>query len=601
MVAEKLRTQVRRFFTAFFWASVAVCPHITDVKRMKESFRQCMAWLHTWTGLITGWVLFFVFVTGTASYVDDEITRWMQPELPLASKVERSDDARMIGLAMARLDAVASGAKSWTITLPHYSFSARAERGLSVAWEEMPMRANLSGKRGNENLNIVNGAFKHEVEPRATGGGATLYRMHYALQYMSRSTGLKLVGICTMLMLLAVISGIITHKKIFTDFFTFRPGKGQRSWMDAHNVVSVMSLPFFLMITYTGLIFSATTYLPAARDVIYGDLPPRAFSAELREQGGKFLPVTSPRISLPDLVARVEADWGKGQVASLQLIHPEGEPPYIDVRHVDVTGVNYYDPDVARFSALDGQPLPYKERNATVQTQSTLYALHEGNYANWWVRWLYVVSGLLGCAVIGTGLVLWTVKRRTQHQQRVKKNDTNSFTAHLNAAGLRLVEILNAGTLAGLPLAVAAYFWANRLLPLAMADRARWEVHTMFLVWGLSFVFVSIRPLKRAWLELLCATVAAYALIPVLNALTTDKHLVVTLHHGDWVLAGFDLSMLGLATMFAYIVVKLKRKWQALDVASHGAARTASSVRREAQVDSAANASLNPVAEGAQP
>lgn len=50
---------------------------------MKEGFRQCMAWLHTWTGLVVGWILFFVFLTGTTGYVKDEINRWMQPERPM--------------------------------------------------------------------------------------------------------------------------------------------------------------------------------------------------------------------------------------------------------------------------------------------------------------------------------------------------------------------------------------------------------------------------------------------------------------------------------------------------------------------------------------
>jgi hypothetical protein len=54
---------------------------------MKPYFRQSMAWLHTWTGLLAGWAMFFVFVTGTAAFFSDEVTRWMQPELPL--RVER--------------------------------------------------------------------------------------------------------------------------------------------------------------------------------------------------------------------------------------------------------------------------------------------------------------------------------------------------------------------------------------------------------------------------------------------------------------------------------------------------------------------------------
>ena len=47
---------------------------------MKDAFRQSMAWLHTWVGLVAGWLLFFVFVTGTAGYFQQEISRWMQPE-----------------------------------------------------------------------------------------------------------------------------------------------------------------------------------------------------------------------------------------------------------------------------------------------------------------------------------------------------------------------------------------------------------------------------------------------------------------------------------------------------------------------------------------
>ena len=48
---------------------------------MRQGFRQSMAWLHTWSGLVVGWVLFAVFVTGAASYYRAEISEWMRPEL----------------------------------------------------------------------------------------------------------------------------------------------------------------------------------------------------------------------------------------------------------------------------------------------------------------------------------------------------------------------------------------------------------------------------------------------------------------------------------------------------------------------------------------
>ncbi|WP_243430240.1 PepSY-associated TM helix domain-containing protein [Alcaligenes sp. SORT26] len=530
---------------------------------MKESFRQCMAWLHTWVGLVVGWILFFVFVTGTAGYVDDEITRWMEPERPLPAQVLPEQSSHMLDQALTQLQAHAPEAKAWTITLPHQALNPRATQGLSIAWEEMP-QPGQRGRRGGENLDPTTGQILPEVEPRATAGGTGLYRMHYALHYMPYPVAIWLVGICTMLMLLAVITGVVTHKKIFTDFFTFRPGKGQRSWLDAHNIVSVMSLPFFLMITYTGLIFFMSIYMPTGRDVMYGptEAGRQAYFQDIRFQNRAFLPVSLPQASLGEMMHSAEQQWGKNSIASIQITHPQDSQAYVELRRTGVTGVYWTRAETLRFNAIDGRAMePEDTSNLTGDTHRVLLALHEGVFAEWWMRWLYFISGLLGCAVIGTGLVLWTVKRRTQHQKRMAKASTLSATERFDAAGLRLVEILNAGTLAGLPLGLAAYFWANRLLPVTMADRAAWEFHALFLVWGWSFLFASWRPLKRAWLELLWLTTTAYALIPVLNMLTTDRHLGITLPYGDWGLAGFDLTMLGLAATFAYIAIKMKRKW----------------------------------------
>ncbi len=49
---------------------------------MKNTFTQSMAWLHTWAGLIFGWLLFAIFVTGTLAVFDKELNHWMQPEIP---------------------------------------------------------------------------------------------------------------------------------------------------------------------------------------------------------------------------------------------------------------------------------------------------------------------------------------------------------------------------------------------------------------------------------------------------------------------------------------------------------------------------------------
>ena len=51
------------------------------IDNKKESVRQSMSWLHTWSSLILGWLLYAIFVTGTLSFFQNEISIWMKPEL----------------------------------------------------------------------------------------------------------------------------------------------------------------------------------------------------------------------------------------------------------------------------------------------------------------------------------------------------------------------------------------------------------------------------------------------------------------------------------------------------------------------------------------
>lgn len=78
-----------------------------------EGFRQANAWLHTWSGLVLGWLLFAVFLTGTLSYFLDEINTWMRPELHRSHA-----DAATVQRAVDRLATLAPEAGTWTLNLP---------------------------------------------------------------------------------------------------------------------------------------------------------------------------------------------------------------------------------------------------------------------------------------------------------------------------------------------------------------------------------------------------------------------------------------------------------------------------------------------------
>lgn len=521
---------------------------------MKDGFRQCMAWLHTWTGLVVGWVLYFVFVTGTAGYFYSEIDRWMKPEMPLSTPY--AAPAQALTVAQAHLQQRAPTADSWNISLQ----GGRNNPNLSVSWREAakPGAPRIARKTITETLDPQSGETLGHA-PRDTGGGFRLYRMHYQLHYLNYDTAVLIVGFCTMIMLVAIITGVITHKKIFKDFFTFRPAKGQRSWLDAHNVISVTALPFFLMITYSGLVFFLFNYMPAGVASVYGVGQREVFYGELYARGEqpKRSGVEKPLSPLTQLLAAAENVWGPGEVRSVTVQMPGDAQARTLVFRRD--GASLVRAERLTFDVKAALIDRRETDSAAKATQDVMLALHEGRFAGPALRWLYFVSGALGALMIATGLVLWTVKRRPQQL----KAGRTSF-------GYGLVERLNLATIAGLPCGIAAYFWANRLIPVDIGNRAAWEVHTLFIVWALAFAHAALRPTLRGWLEQLGAASLLFTFLPLLNALTTDRHLGVTLPHGDAVLAGFDLTMLAFGVLFAAAAIKVHRR-QA--VAPQGRAR----------------------------
>jgi uncharacterized iron-regulated membrane protein len=132
--------------------------------------------------------------------------------------------------------------------------------------------------------------------------------------------------VCTMFMLVAIVSGVIVHKKIFKDFFTFRPGKQQRCWLDAHNVLSVVALPFHVMITYSGLIFFALTYMPWAVNANYGtdEKARQQFIEEAfaRNADSEASGVAAPLAPIAPMLAEATHRWGRDQIRFVEVRNP---------------------------------------------------------------------------------------------------------------------------------------------------------------------------------------------------------------------------------------------------------------------------------------
>ncbi len=511
-----------------------------DQDNAGRGIRQSMSDLHTWVGLLLGWVLYAMFLTGTVSYFKDELSQWTRPEL--ARLVELPDPAVVAQRVADAFDKIAPGTSQWSIRLPD------ARNNSAYAFWRTTTRE--PGQRG-----FAEGHFDpatgERVSARDTLGGEFFYRFHFQFHYMPVVWGRWLAGIAAMFMLIAIISGVITHKKIFVDFFTFRWGKGQRSWLDAHNVLSVFGLPFHAMITYTGLVTLMAMYMPWAGQVaIKTPAERQQMQAEISAfaQPGKPAGQKVSLASVENMVRQAQERWGHDNVGRVSATHPGDAAARVIVTRGDPGRISM-SPQYMEFEGTTGKLLSVRDQvGAAAETRGVLYALHLGRFSDPVTRWLYFLVSFMGTVMVGTGLVMWTVKRR----QKLSDPQRPYF-------GFRLVERLNIASIAGLLIAMTAFMWGNRLLPTTLAGRSNWEIDLFFMVWATTLLHALLRPAKAAWVEQLWAASALLLLLPVLNAMTTQRPLWHSLAQGDWVFAGIDLMCWVLAALHAVLAVRTAR------------------------------------------
>jgi len=452
--------------------------------------RQHMAGLHAWAGVLAGWLLYAIFITGGISYFREELTQWLRPELP--SRPTVLDQAAAAQRALATLAQQAAGAERWQIDLPGPRHNV-----IDASWES-------GDHRERALLSPADGAVLH---PRATHGGEFFYYFHFSLHYLPGTLGRWIVGLCAMMALVVLISGVIVHRRIFSDFFTFRPGKGQRSWLDAHNISSVLGLPFYLMIVYTGLVTLMLTYMPWGAVAAFGQQqarPAMAQAMQARFETPERTDVMVPPAPLAPLMAQATARWGDGSIGRVIVTHPGDAASRVAIVRGDGGRISVA-PAYVLFDGASGALLDERAHSGPALTAwGAAYGLHLGRYADPALRWLYFGSSMLGAAMVATGLVLWTVKRRSK--------------ATTSLAWLRFTQAGNAACVAGLPVAVAVFLLSNRLLPLGLANREQWEVHGFFLCWSATAVYSGWRGGAAAWRGLWWLGAMLWMALPLLDA-----------------------------------------------------------------------------------
>ena len=521
---------------------------------MFANFRLSLTWLHTWFGLTLGFVLMVAFFFGSLSVFDREIDRWALPDTRIEAQPMPSFDtilaSRFAQITEPDADQRVEAGKRVTQPLPEKlapdSWNAYTTHRdpvlLMYVGFEVP-NSTLPDDHIYGDVTIDPRDGRVLPEDRLPLGSAFFYPMHYSLHLHWYDLGIWIVGFAAMMMLVAVVSGVVMHRKIFREFFTFRPGKRLlRSTLDLHNLTGVVALPFHFLWALSGLIIFAGIYFP----VFEKSLQPLVEQHELEEV--QHTGLDAEPSGVPGTLASVDAmmKTAKDRWASRGV---PGEVGFLAVNHVGHSNayVSIYRDSTDRvataegmhFEASTGRVIFEDPPTGAIETVNAfLSGMHLQQFKHWSLRWLIFVGGLISCVCIATGFIFFVEKRKHVHAKQGR-------------VGSAVVDALAVATVTGIVVATLFVLVMNRVLPEGLPQRDLWEEGSFWFAWLITLAHGAWRAqavrearMSKAWAEQCWLIALLGVLAVVLNAFTTGDHLGRTLAAGYWPVAGMDLLLL---------------------------------------------------------
>ena len=199
---------------------------------------------------------------------------------------------------------------------------------------------------------------------------------------------------------------------------------------------------------------------------------------------------------------------------------------------------------------LSDQSINYSEPsntpNAVTEGIGVVGSLHFGNFAGFDLRVIYFLLGIAVCALIVTGNLLWVSQREGK----------------MSSAKLVFIERFTLGSTAGLAVATAISFLAERVLPVGMANRADMLVNCFVVSLLLVTVYIWFaRDRRMALVNLLgCFSLMCLSIVFV-DLIFFNTALISAIDTGQISLIGVDVAILIFSGLVGLVTWRCGRKF----------------------------------------
>ncbi len=511
--------------------------------------------LHTWTGIVAGLALFIAFYAGAFTVFKEPLARWVAPPMTALS-VPLADTPALITRTLA---AQPAAARDFQITL-----NPDAANPQRLTWQDHP-------EHGEEHDSL--GAH-HYAATLAADGSATIEatqpsQLTELIDILHRVVGLPfdnditraVMGVICMLYALALVSGVIlVLPTLARDFFAMRISANlKRMWMDTHNVVGLISLPFHIVMAITAVVFAYHDGIYALQNKLFhnGNLSAAWAGAKPQHASPRNPADLLPTTELLARSHRIAPDFIPTSMQYLQVLGPR---PTVRIwGHDDSSlspramgGFVALDPYSGKVLSADFLP---GRQNAANTTLASFFALHFGTFGGSVVSWMYFLLALAGAWLFYSGNLLWIESRRKggrkASQKGINKEGQQSPPTATQRRDVRALANATVGVCLGCVAGISLTIVAGRWLYGHVTDLNAWHWYVYYAVFLASIAWAFWRSAARAAVELLWFATATTLAIPL-----TSLACMVGLLPGPWASAdasGVDFTAFGGALALAWM------------------------------------------------
>ncbi len=525
---------------------------------MHSEFIRIYKSVHTWTGIVAGMALFIAFYAGAITIFKEPLARWAAPPSSIGGGAAVSlTDAH--ALIVRTLQDHPSAAKDFRL---HLKADEHLPKGIS--WQ---IREDGADDHGHSSA-------RHYVATLEADGAARVEETHPSelagfIDVLHRVVGLPVdsdpnrwvMGIIAALYAVALVSGVIVLlPSLVKDFFALRVSRNlKRMWLDAHNVVGIVSLPFHIVMALTAIVFAYHDGFYYVQDKLIHD----GKLARTFQGAGSGAPSAAPHnpaelLPPTELLARVASLSPTFEATSLQYLKATGPRALVRVWGHDAT--SHSPRFVGGFVAIDPYSgkvintdyLPGKQDTAYA-TVGSFFALHFATFGGTPVQWMYFLLGLAGAWLFYSGNLLWIETRRRKAGRDGGPPPEQRRDVRLMAAATVGVSL---GCVCGISLTIVAGKWLHG----HVANLNAWHQYLYYAAFFAAIAWAFVAKAARASIHLLWLAALSTLAIPLTTLLAWLAPGLGLWAHGSGASLGVDLMALAGALGFAWMARAAARR-----------------------------------------